>query len=633
MNSNARKFSGWCTGLIGLAVLLVAICAVNMIAGNLRLRHDFTEEKLYTLSDGTRSILANLDRNVVLKFYFSRSMQGMPMALKSYARQVEDLLKEYELAGKGRITLETYDPEPDSDEEVWALKYGLEPQALDAYGSQVFFGIVAVGEGEEAIPVISPRNEQSLEYELTRMITRAAHTAKPVIGVLSPLGVLGHPAQQQMPGMRPRTEGCWLAFNELRRDYDVREVAADATEIPADITTLVIVHPRDLADATLYAIDQFALRGGHILAFVDPFSRAELMANADSPMAMYGGANGPSTLGKLFDAWGVGFDTTKIAADTRAVTRVSSGAGQVEETPIVLSLVDRNMSKSALLTSRLDNMLMPYAGAFTLSAKDGIESEAIITTGNDSSCMVDAFGAQAGMRAIRAQLHPDNESHILAARLSGTFDSAFPDGAPADGTNAPAATAQHLSRGAAPASIVLVADADLISDDVCVRMVNIGFGMQVPEPMNDNLAFFLNAVEQVSGNPALIAIRSRGRSNRPFDKVDDIAQRATREYQAQEQQLSDKLMETRRKIAELQRQKQDSQKAIISKEQREAIAEFRREEAAISHQLREVRHNLRKDIDALGAKIKFINIALMPIIVIAAGVCMAIVRRRAASKR
>ena len=632
MNNNTKKISGWCSGLIGLAVLLVAICAVNMIAGNLRIRHDFTEEKLYTLSDGTRSILSNLDKDVVLKFYFSRSMKGLPMALKSYARQVEDLLKEYELAGKGRVTLETYDPEPDSDEEEWALKYGLEPQALDAYGSRVFFGIVAVGEGEEAIPVLSPRNEQSLEYELTRMVARAAHTAKPVIGVLSPLGVLGRPSPRQMPGMRPRTEGGWLVFNELKRDYDVREVAADTAEIPADVTTLVIVHPRDLSDATLYAIDQFALRGGHILAFVDPFSRAELMANADSPMAMYGAANGPSTLGRLFDAWGVGFDTSKVAADMRAVTRVSGGGGRVEETPVVLSLADRNMSKTALLTSRLDNMLMPYAGAFTLSPKDGVETEAIITTGADSSCMVDAFGVQAGMQAIRAQLHPDNQEHILAARLSGVLDSAFPDGAPAEGTNAPAATAQHLSRGSAPASIVLVADADLISDDVCIRLVNIGFGMQIPEPMNDNLAFFLNAVEQVSGNPALIGIRSRGRSNRPFEKVDDLAQRATQEYQAQEQQLSDKLMETRRKIAELQRQKQDSQKAIISKEQRDAIAEFRREEANISHQLREVRHNLRKDIDALGAKIKFINIALMPIIVVIAGICVAIARRRAAAR-
>lgn len=633
MNSNTKRITGWCSGAAGLAILLVAIFAINMIAGNLRIRHDFTEEKLYTLSDGTRAILSGLDRDVVLKFYFSRSMRGMPMALKSYARQVEDLLKEYELAGRGRVSLETYDPEPDSDEEEWALKYGLEPQAIDAYGSQVFFGIVAVGEGEEAIPVLSPRNEQSLEYELTRMVSRAAHPAKPVIGVLSPLGVLGSPARQQMPGMRPRNEGGWLAFNELRRDYDLREVAAAAAEIPAEITTLVIVHPRDLPDATLYAIDQFALRGGHILAFVDPFSRAELLANADSPMAMYGGANGPSTLGRLFDAWGVGFDTMKVAADMRAVTRVSGGAGRIEETPVVLSLADRNMSKSALLTSRLNDMLMPYAGAFTLAAKDGVESEAIITTGADSSCMVDSFGIQAGMQAIRAQLRPDNQEHILAARLSGVLDTAFPEGAPADGTNAPAATAQHLARGTSPASIVIVADADMISDDVCVRIVNIGFGMQIPEPMNDNLAFFLNAVEQVSGNPALIGIRSRGRSNRPFEKVDDLAQRAAREYQAQEQQLSDKLMETRRKIAELQRQKQDSQKAIISKEQRDAIAEFRREEAAISHQLREVRHNLRKDIDALGARLKFINIALMPIIVVIAGICVAVARRRAASRR
>lgn len=634
MKQKSQAFSRWGSGAIALVALAVAVCAINVIVGNMRLRHDFTEEKLYTLSEGTRSILKGLDRDIVLKFYFSRSLREVPMGLKAYATQVEDLLREYALAGGGRVTLEVYDPKPDSDEEEWAIKYGLEPQAIDAYGTQVFFGIVAVGEGEEAMPAVSPRNERSLEYELTRMITRAAHTEKAVVGVMSPLGVLGHEAPAQTPWARPSTEGCWIAFSELKREYDVREVPVTATEIPAEITTLVIVHPRDLSEAALYAIDQFTMRGGRILAFVDPFSRAELMANADSQMAMYGGANGPSTLGRLFDAWGIGFDTSKIAADTRALTRVSSSRGQVEETPIVLSLANRNMSPTALLTSQLGNILMPYAGAFTITPKDGIEAEAIISTGADSSCMVDSFGAQAGTQAIRAQLRPDNESHILAARLSGTFASAFPDGTPAaaEGSDAAPASGSHLASGTAPATIVVVADADLLADDVCVRLVNLGFGMQIPEPANDNLAFLLNAVEQVSGHPELIGIRSRGRSTRPFDRVNDIAQKAAMEYQAQEEQLNTRLMDTRRKIAELQRQKEGSQKAILSREQKDAIAEFRADEASIRHQLRDVRRNLRKDIDSLGVAVKFANIALMPILVTVAGICVALARRRGGRK-
>ncbi|MGI6495251.1 MAG: Gldg family protein [Kiritimatiellia bacterium] len=628
MQCRCKQFAKIGSGLVGLAVLLVALGALNAVVGNLRLRHDFTEEKLYTLSDGSRAVLSKLPSDVVLKLYFSRSMGEVPTILKTYADHVEDLLKEYELASKGRVTVETYDPKPDSDEEEWALKYGISPQPVNAYGEAMYFGIVAAGEtAEEVIPALSPRGEATLEYEITRMISRAVNAEKPVLGVLSPLPVLGDTPPAMM-GMPPRRRApAWVAFGELQRDYDVRTVPVDAAEIPADVTTLLLVHPRDLSDATLYAIDQFALRGGRILALVDPFSIAELASKADDPAAMYGGADGPSTLGKLFDAWGIGFDTSKVVADLRAVTTIGGG-GHAEESPVVLSLTSRNLSRDALLTSRLDQMLLVFAGEIVDRTPDGVEFEPLIVS-SDSACLVDAFGARAGMQAIRAQLRPDQQKHVLAARVNGVLPSAFPDGppAPAD-TNAPPATAEHLAQGTAPAALIVVGDADFLSDDAAVQRINIGFGMQAAQPRNDNLAFFLNAVEQVSGNQDLIAIRSRGRFNRPFDRVDDLEAKARAVYQEQEEQLSRKLMETRRQIVDLQRQKEGNQALILSKEQQDAIDTFRATEIETHRQLREVRKNLRKDIDTLGVKVKFVNIALMPILVVLVGIGVAIARRQ-----
>ncbi len=632
MNDTRKTFAQFGTGVLGLVLLLVALGAVNLIVANLRLRRDFTQEKLYTLSKGSRTVLSKLDRDVVLKLYFSRSSAEVPMFIKTYARQVEDLLKEYERAGGGRVTVEVYDPKPDSDVEEWAQRYGIEAQPAGMFGPPLYFGLVAVGANEEVLPALSPRTEATLEYEVTRLVTRALSSAKPVIGVLSSLPVLG-PAEPPMgmPPQRRPAEG-WAAFRELKRDYDLRQVPLETEAIPPEITTLVVVHPKNLNDKALYAIDQFVLRGGRLIALVDPFSRAEMMAQGDNQMAMFGmgGGQGPSTLGRLFDAWGVGFDTQKLVADMQAVTRLGGG-GRVEESPIVLTLSPKNMSPDALLTSQLEQVLLPYAGELVDKTGDDIDFQALISS-SDAACAVDAMGAQFGLQAIRAQLKPDSLKHVLAARLSGKFRSAFPDGPPtgenADTNAVPPEAGGHLAQGTEPTTILVIADADFLADDVCLRSVNVGFGMQASEPINDNLALFANAIEQISGNQDLIAIRSRGRFSRPFGRVDALEYKAMAAWQSQEEQLNAALEETRRQIADLQQQKKGSQKFILSKEQEEAVTRFHAREIEIKKQLREVRKSLRKDIDTLGVWVKVANIALMPLVVVIFGVGHAVSRRR-----
>lgn len=632
--TKTKTFSRVGTGAAGLAVLLVIIGAVNLIVANMRIRLDLTGERLYTLSRGSRQVLGSLEHDVTLKFYFSSSSPEMPMALKTYANQVQDLLKEYELAGKGRVTLEAYDPKPDSDSEEWAQRYGIEPQQTNPFGQPVYFGLVAVsGANEQAIPGFNPRTEATLEYDVTRLITRVAWPEKPVVGVMSSLSVLGQPQNPMMmmqQRRQPRDEG-WTAFRELRKDYTVREVNTDVEQIDDDIKTLVVIHPKDLSDKALFAIDQFVLRGGRLIAFVDPFSVADFEANQQqNPMMMQmgGGAAGPSTLGKLFDAWGVTFDNTKVVADLSSATKLNAGNGRVEDNPAFLSLGKANMAKDDLLTSQLSTLMMPFAGALSDNTSKELTFTPLITTSDDNACLVDQMSAQFGVAAMRPQLKPDGVRRVLAARLQGTFKTAFPDGpAPAadaenTATNKPA---DMLTSGST--TVMLFGDADFFNDRFCVQVMNTLFGA-VAQPINDNLTLFGNTVEQSAGREKLIGVRSRGQFNRPFAKVDQLEVKAMKQWQAEEARLEAALQETQQRLSDLQQQKTGNERMILSKEQQSELENFRKQQADTRKQLKEVRKNLNSEIERLGLSLKVINIALVPLLVIGFGLFRGIRRKR-----
>ena len=613
-------------GVAGLAVLLVIIGAVNVIVANLRLRFDLTEQKLFTLSKGSRALLGKLDNDVTLKLFLSESSRDMPMGLKTYAAQVRDLLREYELAGRGRIRLEQYDPKPDSDAEEWAQRYGIEPQQADPFGAAVYFGLVAVcGDAEAAIPGFSPRLEETLEYDITRLVARVAWPEKPVIGVLSPLPVLGAPQNPMMMMQRGQQQDRgWAAFRDLRADYDLREVAPDAVAIDADVKTLVVVHPKSLPEKTLLALDQFVLRGGRLVALVDPFSLVDLRSSAEqNPMMMQtGGGAAPSTLGPLFDAWGVGFDTTKVVADLAASTKLNDGRGGVEDNPAFLSLGAANLSRADLLTASLTQVMLPFAGALEDRKAEGIVFTPLMTTSESEACLVDAASLQMGFDGLKRQLAPDGVKRVLAARLQGTFKTAFPDGLAEDGTNA---VPDRLKSG--QGTVVVFADADFLNDAFCVQVVNSLFG-PVAQPINENLALFAGAVEQLAGREELIGLRSRGQFNRPFTKVDAIEVAAMRQWRAEEDRLEAALRETEDRLHELQSQKKGSERLILSKEQQEEIVRFRETQAQTRRQLKEVRKSLYRDIENLGLVLKILNIALVPAAVVCFGLVRSLLRKR-----
>lgn len=610
-------------GLAGLAAVAAIAVSAGVILASLSLRIDLTAEKLYTLSSGSKAVLGKLDSDVTLKYYVSSSAADMPVQLKTYAQRVGNLLKEYDRAAGGRIAVETYDPKPDSDAEEWAQRYGVEPQSVNPFGSPVYFGLVAVsGDNEQTLGVLSPSTEATLEYDITRLVTRVAWPERPVVGVMTSLGdVFGVQMNPMMMQMGQRPPQGWAAFSELSKDYDVRKVDVGAESIDPEIKTLVLLHAKNLSDRTLYAIDQFVLGGGKLVACVDPFSVKDMIAgrSRQNPMMQSGMSDGPSSLGKLFDAWGIGFDTGKIACDLEASTKLGNGQGGVDDNPAFLSLGKDNMDAGDIMVSGLSQVMMPFAGSFTFDKKAmGLEFEPVFKTSKGNSGTLDKMAVQFGGGA--KDMSQSEEPLVLAARLHGTFKTAYPKGP--DGTND---VSRALSEG--KGSVMLFADSDFLADDFCVRMMKTPFG-SIPQLINSNLTLFSNVIEQFAGREELIGVRSRGASNRPFRVVDALEAEAMRKWQRRQNEFEEELQNTQQRLASLQNKKSDSDRFILSREQQDEILKLRKAQAETRKQLKNVRKELTSGIDSLGLLVKCLNIVLVPALVVLFGLLRGVSRKR-----
>ena len=609
---------GWMS-LAGLAIVAVIVVAADLIVASVHARVDMTENRLYTLSDGSRRILAELESDVVVKYYVSSSAAEMPVELKTYATRVGDLLDEYERASGGRLTVEKYDPKPDSDEEEWAQRYGVKPIPVNAAGAALYLGVVAVcGDRDEALGVVLPQTQATLEYDLTRLITRVSWPERPTIGVMTSIdGVLGGGMDPMMMQMGRRPPQGWIVFSELAKDYDVVPVATDVETIDPKVKTLVVLHARDLADKTLYAIDQFVLRGGKLVACVDPFSLAEMRTSQGQQQMAGVGGDGPSTLGKLFEAWGVGFDSSAIACDLSAATELNAGQGGVVTHPAFLSLGEKNLVKDDVLVQGIAKLLMPFAGSFTFSKKEmDLKFQPVIKTDGESSFENDKMSCLYGDGSGRL---PDGRERTLVARLSGTFKTAYPNGP--DGTND---VSKAFKEGKSAA--ILFADTDFLSDDACVRMLR-GPGFVIPQFVSENIALFSNVIEQFAGREELIGIRTRGNLERPFTVVNDLETEARRRFQQQQEDLQKKFTEARQRYLALEQEKHGAERRFVTKEQRDEIDRWDAAQKDAQRELRKVKKELRSGIDSLGTKLKVINICLMPLLVVLFGLVRGLVRK------
>ena len=409
--------------VVGIVAMALILLAINVIAARGKQRIDLTEERAYTLSQGTREILAKLDTPIVIRYYATRGENAMPVYLKTYAQRVEDLLSEYRQASKGQIEVQKLDPVPDSDAEDSAKLDGVEGQAMQLGAEPIYLGLsVSMLDQKEAIPFLTPDRERLLEYDISRAITRVMTPEKPVVGVMSPLPVQGMQMNPMMARMGQQGGAPpWVFLSELQRDFTVKPIEMTVDVIPDDVKTLVLIHPKAITDAAQYALDQFVLRGGKLMVFLDPLSVLDRSAQMGG-MGMPGQSS--SNLEKLLKAWGLSFDATKVVADLDYVARTRQGRA-----PTALALTEKAMNKDDVLTANIDSMFYVFGGAFTGTPAEGLTQTVLIKSSKNSQ-LVDPMSAQFGGEQIIKDFAGSGVEHALAVRLAGKFKTAFPEGKP-----------------------------------------------------------------------------------------------------------------------------------------------------------------------------------------------------------
>ena len=609
---------------VGVIAVALIVIAINFIAARVHQRIDLTEEKAHTLSAGTRAILAKVDTPIQIRFYCTQNAANMPAFLTTYAQQVEDLLDEYKQASKGKIEIQRLNPEPDSDAEDSARLDGIEPQPLRT-GERIYLGLsVTMLDQKQAIPFLAPARERLLEYDISRAIARVMTTEKPVIGVMSALPVMGQTTPMMM--QQAQNQPPWAFIDELKRDFDVKQVEMTADKIADDIKLMLVIHPKAISESTQYALDQFVLRGGKLVAFVDPFCALDRTAPQNGMMPPASVSN----LDKLFKGWGLTFETTQVVADMEHVAQLQQGPN-----PAVLALNETSVNKDDVVTADADNLVMAFAGTFSGPLTDGLTRTVLIKSSKKSQ-LVDPMMAAMSGEQITSNFAPSGIEYSLAIRLTGKFKTAFPDGKPKPAQPNAAQKKDEKSSEAGlkeskqPTSVVLVGDADMIQDQLSIQTIQ-GLGQRLIMPINSNLAFAQGVVEQLAGDSNLIAVRSRASRERPFTVVQKLQADANANYQSKIKELEQNLADTQRKVNELQKSKEGGQRFILSPEQQQELSNFRKTEADVKVQLKDMRRKLRAEIDSLENRTKWLNIALMPVLVIIAGFVLAVMKRKRAT--
>lgn len=610
--------------LVLLAALLfvaVNVLATTLLPGS---RLDLTADRLYSLSAGTGKILGRLDEPVTLRFYFSDKAATAYPSLKTYGARVKNLLQEYQGLAKGKVKLIVTDPEAFSPAEDDAVAAGLKGVA-GAGGETLYFGLVGTGstDTQQVIPYFAPEREQYLEYDLTKLVSDLANLKKRVLGLVTTM-----PLEYGPGGPMAAAQGRsapYVIYEQLRQSYEVRNLGPVFERIDPAIDLLLIAHPGDLGDQELYAIDQFVLGGGRALVLVDPLFEQAASMQQMAQMMPDGGVPQASTLAKLFAAWGLAFDDSKVVVDRGLAQRVSMAGmdgRRVEKDYVPWLALDRTaIARKDLVTADLDAVNLASAGALAPVKGASTSFEPLLTSSADSMLMeASELRVNQDPDDLLRRFKPDGRVKTLAARLTGPAKSAFP---------APARAAGHLAQAKTGINVIVIADADFLDDQFWVQTQNF-LGQRVAIPIADNGTLVINAVDNLSGSSDLISLRSRGVSQRPFTRVDDIRRAAETRFRAEEERLQSKVTNTEKQIRALEEGAVAGPRsqAALDRSQAAAIETFRQDLLATRKALRDVQHSLRKDIEDLGARLKLINIALVPALVAALAFMVAWIRRR-----
>ncbi|GEQ99619.1 hypothetical protein JCM17845_02430 [Iodidimonas gelatinilytica] len=611
-----------------LAVILFGAITVILPRGLAGARLDLTQDKLYSISPSTERVLGDLDDPITVTYFFSQSVARDYPQIFTYGRRIRDLLAEYEALSDGKIRLEVIEPEPFSESEDSAVAAGLQGVPTNS-GEQIYMGLVArdLTDRMALVPFFNQDRATFLEYDLTKLIASIAQPDKPALTLLTSLPMI----PGQFGGFGAPARPGWAIHEQLTQLFDLGTLDADFTHIPQPTDILLIVHPPELSPRQLYAIDQFVLAGGRAVIFVDPLSEA--VANARLPSA----APESSSLDPLFGAWGVDLIDDRVVADVDLAQRVNMGDGgprAIKDFALWLAARAENTATDDPVTANLEQINLASSGALLPIEGSSVHFEPLLQS-SAVSALLDK-GVARGMPDpdhIMRMIEPTGERYTLIARLNGDGISAFPDGPPPPEDNGEAETDRpaedeppHLARSKGPINVIVGADSDLFDDRFWVQVQDF-FGERIHVPVADNANLVINAIDQLSGSDALIALRGRGVTQRPFDRVEDIRRAAESRFRMEEERLQAELAQTEARLADLQTAPLEGE-LMFSSEQDVKIQRFRDHMLEIRKELRTVQRNLIEDITALGARLALLNIALMPALLIVAALGLAIWRRK-----
>ena len=586
-------------------------------------RIDLTENKLYTLTLGTRDLIAEIDEPIKFRFFFSQRASEDLTALRAYARRVQELLEEYQALAGGSINLEIIDPEPFSEEEDLAAQFGLQSVPVNNAGDELYFGLVGTNSVDDQLIIsfFQPDKEEFLEYDISRIIHQLNSSRKPKVGLLSSLKIQG-----DIDTSTFQTTPAWVVIDQLTQQYEVVDVAMDATELPRDMQLLIIVHPKSLSDATLFAIDQFAMAGGRVLLFVDPLAEMERRPPGAMPTE-------PASDFSLLSNWGMQLRADTVLADSVAALNVGGSNGQSVRHLGILGLSAENFNSDDVSLASLESINVTTSGILDMVGRPESRIDILIQSSENAMPMASTeFQSLTDPEQLLKTFVPTGERYTIAARISGKAVTAYPEGV--DFETVPGADPevevegqgqvestrdtqllQTVLTGTDKLNVIVVADTDILTDRLWVQVQNF-FGQAIASPWANNGDFVLNSVDNLLGGSELISIRSRGRFSRPFTVVESLRLAAQSKYQKSADTLQRELEETEAELNEVESSQSDQNLLALSPEQERAITQFQDEKLRIRKQLRDVRHQLDKDIEGLGATLKLINIIVLPLLLV-----------------
>ena len=628
-----RKIGTASLVLLGL-VFVAAVTANNTLLGGLRF--DLTENDLYTVSPGTRALLSSIQEPINLYFFFSDTETADIVPLRNFATRVRELLEELEAAAGGNLNLNVIDPLPFSEDEDRATQFGIQPINL-GIGQTIYFGLAgtnSIGE-EETIGIFNPDRERFLEYELAKMIYSLARPDRVVVGLLAGVSMAA--------GFDPQTQRMtepWVIYTQAGQLFEIRTLTPSMTSIDEDVDVLWLVHPKGLESSTLYAIDQFILRGGRAMIFLDPFAEIDMASAGMDPAALAAGSG--SNLEPLLGAWGIGFSAGEVVGDNRYALSISTGLGLRPARHLaLLGITAEAMDGEDVIIDGLSSLNIGTSGHFTVLEDSTAELQPLLTSSTEAA-LLPSIQVQmlADPETLQDGFAPTGESYVLAARLTGPLSTAFPDGPPeetvpdAGGDTDSEATpvpADHVA-STEDANLILVGDVDILSDRLWVQVQNF-LGQQLATPFASNGDFVINALDNLSGSAELIGIRARGTYSRPFTRVEALRREADAQFRQTEQVLQAELAETESRLGELQAARTDEGSLLMSPEQQTEIQRFLDQQVRIRQDLRAVQRNLDRSIEQLGIVLQLVNIILVPLLLTVLALIVVGVRRKRAEKQ